>query len=325
MRTHVPHAGRWIVVSAGRGYPDADKATIAPLTEERVAERFARGGTRVVLARGRFWREMAPGVYGSVHDLSRSSPAEAKRPRTACWGYRTTLNDEAASHATGRLPIHLITDAHNYDVARLPARTRRELRQFERNDVRLVHLNDPWILREQGYEVMLSWIRRTRHRAPEPQATYYATVERIVRDPAHVVLAGIRGNQLLGYSVSWVIDGSAHIKFFVISSQALPLHLSTALWFETAQFFRRNGLAKEISAGLAMPEREGLTDYKNRLGFKLVYLPSAVWLLPGLSTLIRRRYPYKYYRFTGIDPRQSAQVDTDPQGRSSLTEANDQR
>jgi hypothetical protein len=80
------------------------------------------------------------------------------------------------------------------------------------------------------------------------------------------------------------------------------LHLSTALWFETAQVYRRSGVAREICAGLAMPEKEGLTSYKNRLGFQLVQIPTRVWLLRLLSGYIRSRHPYQYYRFTGEEP-----------------------
>jgi hypothetical protein len=111
------------------------------------------------------------------------------------------------------------------------------------------------------------------------------------------------GDKLLGYSTSWVVEGSVYIWEFHVSPEAFPLHLSTALWFETAQVYRRNGLAREICAGLAMPEKERLTDYKNRLGFRLVRIPARVWLLPVLSRYIRSRHPYQYYRFTGEEPR----------------------
>jgi hypothetical protein len=290
-------------LSARREYPDACQATVVPLNVELLAKRLAREGKKVVYARGRYWTEITLGIYEGIHYLSRYSCEQARKPSALCWGYRATLENEDAARANGYLPIHIITDVDSYDVERLPARTRRELRQFERNDVRIVHLDDPEILQEQGYEVMLSWIGRTRHRAAQSRAEYADAAERHVHDSTRVVLAGIRDGRLLGYSVSWVVDGSAYIWDFHVASEALPLHLSTALWFETAQVFRRSGVAREICAGLAMPEREGLTDYKNRLGFELVRLPSIVWLLPVLSTYIRRRYPYKYYRFTGADTR----------------------
>jgi hypothetical protein len=110
------------------------------------------------------------------------------------------------------------------------------------------------------------------------------------------------GDKLLGYSTSWVVEGSVYIWEFHVSPEAFPLHLSTALWFETAQVYRRSGLTREICAGLAMPEKKGLTSYKNRLGFQLVRIPTKVWLLPLLSRYIRIRHPYQYYRFTGEEP-----------------------
>jgi hypothetical protein len=61
-----------------------------------------------------------------------------------------------------------------------------------------------------------------------------------------------------------------------------------------------------------MPEKEGLTSYKNRLGFQLVRIPTRVWLLRLLSGYIRSRHPYQYYRFTGEKPRGVAEKSCAP-------------
>jgi hypothetical protein len=198
--------------------------------------------------------------------------------------------------------MHLITDVEGYDVSRLPSRTRRELRQFQRNDVRIVHVKNPEVFQDQGYEVMCAWLARTRHRAAAPVKRYLADAERNILDPTRLVLAGMAGDKLLGYSTSWVVEGSVYIWEFHVSPEAFSLHLSTALWFETAQVYRRCGFAREICAGLAMPEKDGLTSYKNRLGFQLVRIPTRVWLLPLLAGYIRSRHPYQHYRFTGEEP-----------------------
>jgi ribosomal protein S18 acetylase RimI-like enzyme len=284
-------------------YPDVSKAVVVPLSEEQLARRLASEGSKIRLVHGRYWLEVLPGLYDGIHWLSRHTVEEVSKPALFCWGYRAALHNTESTDANGALPMHLMTDVEGYDINRLPSRTRRELRQFQRNDVRIVYVNRPEVFRDQGYEVMCSWLARTRHRAAAPVKRYLADAERNVLDPTRLVLAGMAGDKLLGYSTSWVVEGSVYIWEFHVSPEAFPLHLSTALWFETAQVYRRSGVAREICAGLAMPEKESLTSYKNRLGFELVRIPTRVWLLRLLSGYIRSRHPYQYYRFTGKEPR----------------------
>jgi ribosomal protein S18 acetylase RimI-like enzyme len=298
-------------MSNWRDYPDAADATVISLTEEQLADRLVCEGVKVVRAHGRYWQRTGPGLYQSIHWLARHAASESKRPLPVCIGYRAALRDDDAASANGTLPIHVISDVENYDIEQLSARVRRELRQFERNDVRIVWVNHPEVLCEQGYDVMLSWIGRTRHRAPHSTERYLRDARKHVDDQTWLVLAGLRGDRLLGYTTSWMVDGAAYIWDAHVSTEALSLHLGTALWFETAQVYRRSGLAREICAGLAMPERPGLTSYKNRLGFELVRIPTRVWLLPVLSGLTRSRYPAQYYRFTGEGPCADAGHPTD--------------
>jgi hypothetical protein len=270
-----------------------------PMTEEDLAGRLARDGYKVISAHGRLWVQTAPGLYDGIHWLARHTPAEARKPTTLCWGYRAALHDSEASSANGALPLHVITDLDDYDAAHAHRRTRKELSRFGRSGVRIVWVDSPDLLVSQGYEVMLSWIARTRHRAPASRASYLETVARHANDRSRLIFAGVQGTKLLGYQTSWVVDGTAYISELHLATEALPLHLSTALYFETVQAYRRMGVAREICTGLAMPEKEGLGEYKIRLGFQLVRVPARVWLLPLLSSYVKRRYPAKYYRFTG--------------------------
>jgi len=304
-------------------YPDASKAVIVPLSEEQLARRVASEGGKVRMVHGRYWLEVLPGLYDGIHWLSRHTVEEVSKPALLCWGYRAALHNAESLDANGAIPMHLITDVEAYDISGLPPRTRRELRQFQRHDVRIVHVNSPDVFRDQGYEVMCSWLARTRHRTAAPVKRYLADAERNVLDPTRLVLAGMAGDKLLGYSTSWVVEGAVYIWEFHVSPEAFPLHLSTVLWFETAQVYRRSGAAREICAGLAMPEKDGLTSYKNRLGFQLVRIPTRVWLHRLLSGYIRSRHPYQYYRFTGEEPRRAtdggssvqSEVDQDDESR----------
>jgi hypothetical protein len=281
------------------GQRDLCEATVAPMTEGQFAERQRSEGHRVIKAHGRYWQPALPGFYDGLHWLARHSLDEVARPAACCWGYRAVLRDEDAHGATGALPAYVITDVAGYELDRLPPRTRRDIRAVERNGVRIVWLVGPDLLIEQGYEVVMSWLGRTRHRAPESRDEYVKAVTRNVRDRTRLVLAGIREGRLLGCSTSWIVGRTGYVWTVHLSDEALKYHLSSALWYETAQVLRRTGAVQEICGGLALPERSALDDYKARLGYEYVRLPTKVWLLPGVSQLLKARYPNEYYRLTG--------------------------
>ena len=281
-------------------YPEASSASLAPLSEEMLATQRVREGRKVVLAHGRYWMEISPGLFDGIHWLSRRSPDEIRRPRGLCWGFRGALTDEYAAQATGSVPVHLMKGISGYSLASVPSKEiRRHLRAFPKQGVRIVHVNDPAVLSDQGYDVYCSWLSRTKHRAPPSRATYLSEVKATVMAPGWMVLAGMADNRLLGYSVQWAVDRTAYLHELVVSTEAMEMHLSAALNFCCLEVFRDSGVIDEVCPGLHMPEQEGLSDFKSRQGFEVTQVPSIVWMQFLAAAIVRRRFPYKYYRFTG--------------------------
>lgn len=291
--------------SARYHYPDASTATVAPLTEEQLAERRVREGETVVFSQDRHWIKVGPGLYDAIHWLSRRSDEEARPPVPRCLGFRTALSEEAAASANGTIPIHLLRNIHDWCVDTVPSeRMRRYLKSFEKGEVRIVVVTDPAVFHDQGYEVMRSYRSRTGRAETIPtREKYLRSLEQRVSDPAWLVLAGMRGDTLLGYSTQWAVGRTAYLHSLVVSAEGLDARLSPALNFQAVQVYRGSGLIDEVSPGLHLPGKEGITDFKMRQGFELVRLPSRVWLNPVASSILRRFRPHKHYRFTGRAPK----------------------
>jgi hypothetical protein len=280
-------------------YPDASEATIAPLTEEQLARQRMRTGSTVVFSRGRYWVETARGFYDAIHFLSRRTSDEIGRPTARCWGYRSALEEGSAETANATLPVHLV-DLQRYDLSMMPSRERRRVRSLPKRGVRIVQVNTPAVFEDQGYDLLLDWQQRVGREAPPPsREEYLTTMGRRVQDQGWVVLACVDGDRLLGYQSGWAVDHTAYLHQLHISTEALRLGLSAALYYEIVEVFKRCERLVECSPGLHMPELPQLTAYKVGLGFSLVQVPARVWMLPPAGAYMRRRYPVKYYRLTG--------------------------
>lgn len=295
-----------MTASSGRyDYPDASAARIVPLTEEQLAERLEHEGRTVVRSRGRLWIKVGPGMYDAIHWLSRRSGAEARPPAAPCLGYRAALSDEEAAAANGAIPLHVLSNVHECRLESVPSREiRRDLRAFEKGEVRIVVVTDTAVFHDQGFEVLRSCRSRTGRGDDMPSHTkYLRSVERRVGDTAWLILAGLRGDTLLGYSAQWAVGRTAYLHTLVVSDEGLDARLSPALNFAAVQVYRRSGLIDEVSAGMHLPAKEGISSFKIRQGFDLVRVPSRVWLHPLVSSYLRLFRPHKHYRFTGREPR----------------------
>jgi hypothetical protein len=290
--------------AAGYRYRDAEEAVFTPLTERALAEQRVREGHRVVERRGRYWLQVSPGFYDGIHWLSRRRGHEIGRPAGVCWGYRAALVEEDAHRANAAMPMHLLRDVPEYCLEKVPSRhKRRELKAFAKTDIRLVHVTDAAIFRDQGYKVMMSSRERTGREGRTPsRKRYLAEMDQKAGREGWLVLAGVRDTELLGYMTCWGVESSAYMFELHVCTEAMTSDLSAALYFSCLQAFRRSGVIDEVCAGLEMPEKAGLGVFKSRLGFSLVDIPSRVWMMPPAAPVLRAWKPLKYHRLTGRRP-----------------------
>ncbi|HSC29063.1 MAG TPA: hypothetical protein VLD67_17435, partial [Vicinamibacterales bacterium] len=86
-----------------------------------------------------------------------------------------------------------------------------------------------------------------------------------------------------------------------VHSAALQTEVGTGLVFEFVQACRRSGLVREIAYGLDVPSDRSLKQYKEKMGFPVVRIPTRHWLVQPARAVIRRWRPEVYYRLTGDD------------------------
>ena len=281
-------------------YPDATEARVRVLSEAEVAEWLKERGEKVYEHEGRHWRRVAPGFLEPAHPLARMTIAQATRPTRLSWGYRATLQDSDASHANGVIVPYLIRDLDAYDETRLTKRKREALRQCLRQ-TRIVRLTDTAILREQGYGVYLSYAERLEVEHPLDAEAYRTMVDGWSGDDRRLVLAGLDGDQLLGYMDSFAADGTLYLGNLHVSAASFPTNITTGLYYQSLQAYRRSGLVREAVGGLHRPENPSLTSFKLSLGFEVTSVPSIHHMFGPVKAVFRRVRPLTYYRLTGVE------------------------
>jgi hypothetical protein len=289
--------------ASGMSYPgtrSGSKAELRVLSEDELAAWRRAKGMRLVRQRGRWWEEVKPGFYQAIHWMARQRLGEIERPTAFCWGFRTTLHDEDAAAANGWLPVHLLSDLGRYDFDKIPSKLRNKLRKcWKTNEI--VEVIEPTVLGDQGYEVRCSVHQRTGMWQPPSKEEYVAGLDDYLGNPCRLVLAGLCEGRLRGYLDAFAVDGTAYIDHLYVHSAALQTEVGTGLVFEFVQACRRSGLVREIVYGLDVPSDQSLKQYKEKMGFPVVKVPTRHWLLQPARTIIRWWRPEVYYRLTGDD------------------------
>lgn len=273
-------------------------AVLRILTEDELAAMHRAEGMRLVQRRGRWWEEVKPGYYRAIHWMARQRQSEIGRPAAFCWAFRTTLHDEDAHLANGRLPVHLLTDLENYDIETLPGKLRNKLRKSTKFN-QIVQVTDPGLLRDQGYGVRSSVTERRGIWSLPSKEKYLAGLDDYIGNACRLVLAGLTKGRLSGYLDAFAVGGTAYIDHVYLHSDALPTEVGTGLVFELVQACRRTGTIREIVYGIDLPSEPSLKHYKTKMGFPVVMIPQFFWLLQPAAALMRRWRPEAHYRLTG--------------------------
>jgi hypothetical protein len=272
------------------------------MTEGELAAMRAEEGMTVVQRVGRYWEAIFPGFYQPVHLLGRFRPSEVKRPAFFCWGYRAALYEDDANLANGSVPVHLMTNVKQFTEATLSRNRRGDLRRC-RQHVEFRRLQDPSLLVEQGYEVFMSARRRVDYYFPHlTEAEYRKRMERRAKDERRLILAGLVDGKLGGYLESYAVDDTLYAHELVVATEVVRTGIGTGLYVETIETGVRAESIRDVCLGLHTPEREGITTFKEGLGFPIVNVPARSAIPAPIGAYIKARRPAVHYRLTGVRP-----------------------
>jgi hypothetical protein len=279
---------------------DVSEAVLVSMTEEEMANWRRQEGAHVVCHRDRYWEEVRPGFYQPIHWLARLSAHEATRPELLCWGFRAALCECDEVSANGSMPIHLLSNLESYALEKFSKNRRKHLRKGL-SRVRIVELLSPALLQEQGYEVLISSVKRTGYGKLPLREEYIAGLKDYMTPGRKLVLAGLIDGKLGGYLTGYAVNGTAYMEDRIIATEALSSDISSGLLFEFVQLCRRSGEIRELVSGQHSREDLGLCTFKQRMGFPVIHIPAKVSVNPIIGNFLRWRYPHKYYRLTGRD------------------------
>lgn len=282
---------------------DLSDANLISITEEEFGDSLRESGTHILIHRDRHWKETYPGFYEPVHWMARFKAEQATRPALLCWRFRASLEKKSLSAGNGAIPIILLQDLESYTLESLPSKRRSHIRKCQRM-VKLVQLTgEPAkeLLKQQGYEIFASAMKRFGNNRFLSQAKYQERMNNYIDSGHYFVMGGILGDELIGYLTAIVIDGTAYMEERLVKTEALKTDLGSTLTFEFAQICKRSGNIHEIVSGQHSPEKQSLTEFKLSMGFQVQFVPVKIDMNPIIDKFIRWRYPNKYYRLKGPD------------------------
>ena len=277
------------------------EAVLASMTEDQLAGWRREEGHRTVLHGQRYWTEIARGFYQPIHWLAQLLPEQAHPPGQLWWGFRAALFPGGAACTNGTIPIHVLSDIENYGPHSLSSKRRSQLRRCRRVAT-IVELMDPQLLREQGHKVVQSARHRTRYAKPPSHDAYIASLATYIQPGRRLVLAGMVDGTLGGYLAGFAVDGTAYIDEVHLATEFLSSDLGTGLVVDFVQICQRSGGIGKVVYGLHARENESLCAFKQKMLFRVQHIPARVRINPVIGTLLRWRYPHKYYRLTGHTP-----------------------
>jgi hypothetical protein len=113
------------------------------------------------------------------------------------------------------------------------------------------------------------------------------------------MLGALDGDRLLGFSLSFAIDGVAYGHKAFIGNAGRRHCLDLLCFHAEALIAQRTPGIHTLVNGLHAPENEGLCDFKRRQGLIVAEYPSLTTMHPIAGSVIRYLRPHQFYRLTG--------------------------
>lgn len=282
----------------GLGAIDWEDASLPVLTEAQCGEWYDARGHWVVEHCGRLWVGSRRCVFQPVHHMAKLSSHEATRPARACLGFRARLAETARECANASLPVHTLPDPQSYELGRLRPTPRRQVRNGLRA-VDLVALEIPDLILDQGYAVATEAHARDNGIELPGRAEFRKNVLSYFEPPRGLILAAVRGQQLLGFSLTFAVDTTAYHDMVYVTNQGLANKVPVCLFHAFATLVSRQPQLQELMHGVHVRNDEGLCEFKRRIGLVVTAVPARAWFPRGLDGLIRRARREQYYQVTG--------------------------
>lgn len=273
------------------------------LSEEELADWLREGGRRIIFTRGRYWADHW-GFFRLLHFAATMPADQIGRPGANCWASHALLPAEDSEKANAWSPLHLVRDLAAYDERALQSSARKQLRRT-RADLQLIHVQDPDLLRTQGWPIFSQNARRLGLHLDLTEQQYLAGLDGLTTS-RRLILGAMDGNRLIAYLETYAVGDTAYLDEIRLSDDAMSRPVSGFLHYEASQIYRQSGQVRQVCAGPPLPERPGVSEFKRRWGMPLVTMPAQFWSPAPFRTLLKVAKPSAYYRATGQVTRRAA-------------------
>ncbi|MDB6152579.1 MAG: hypothetical protein JWL90_1032, partial [Chthoniobacteraceae bacterium] len=190
---------------------EVSRSALYPISPGQLSVLRRNEGCHVVYHQQRYWMEAPRGFYQPIHWMARHGIEQAVAPRRWAWGFRTSLNEEAAAtQSNGSVPVHLLADLSTYTFDNFSSGRRYHLRRSRKRAV-IVELLGPALLHAEGFAVMQSAQGRTGYGETGSREDYDAMIEKHVDPLRRLVLAGMVNGRLGGYLGGTACGETAYI------------------------------------------------------------------------------------------------------------------
>lgn len=273
---------------------------LEPASEVEYAWWLRSQGQQVKEHRGRYWKKRF-GFFEPVHWMAELFEDEIGRPCKKCWGYRAALKKESAHIANGSVPLHLHRNVPDYG-AHLLCKTRRwDLRKCLKF-IEIKPISDPKVLYEDGFEIFKKNFERTHYGKRLSKNKFCQEAKNYFDFPFISVLGGFIDKELVAYLVTLIVEDTAYLDTIIMNDQARLLQACTGLQFAMMKHLgsKHPGIGQVVD-GLHARENSLLCKYKEKWGFHVSKIPSFYWFFPGIGPVIKKAWPHKYYRLTGVE------------------------
>lgn len=274
--------------------------TLRVLREEELAQWLREKGCRVVFSHGRHWADHW-GFCRLLHFAATIPADQLFRPRFTCWAFHALLTEDDAQRANTWYPLHLVRDLAAFDETVLESSARKQLRRNQAA-LTLIQVNDPELLKTQGWSIFSQNARRLGIDADVTKDRYLSGITSFVADSRRSIFGVMDGHRLLAYLETFAVGDTAYLDRIHLSDDSLSRHVSGFLHFEAAQIYRQSKLVTQLSAGPPIFNRPGISAFKKRWGIPIVKLPAYFWSPPPFRFVLKVIRPEAYYRATGIAP-----------------------
>lgn len=275
---------------------------LLPPSQEQFVQWKAKFGAHIVKQDDTYWEEVRKGFFQPFHLLAKLQRDHVRKPRYMTWGYRAALVDDDLVHANGSIMVHEMSDLESFSLSSLSSKRRNHVnRSLKRVEFR--EISDLEFLKQAGYKVQQSCLRRTRHMASPSKREFHSFCERNINpgDNSRAIVAGFVDGELAGFSSIYCIERYAYLDTTFIASEYLETSIGTGLLYQIIELCKRSSEIKVLINGLHARENKDLNHFKKNFGFRVVSVPARVEINPIASYMLRKRYPHKHYRLTGND------------------------